>query len=76
MMASPKDKAARNQAALHRATLYVSQRGLCALCSHPVQRLGRESHVDHILPLAAGGGSRFKNLQLLCRRCNQRKGAS
>ena len=63
MMTSPKDKAARKQAALHRDTLYVRQGGLCAACGGPVQRRGRQSHVDH-------------NLQLLCRPCNQRKGAS
>ena len=75
MMASPKDKAARNQAALHRDGLYVKQRGLCAVCGGPVQRKGRQSHVDHVVPLAAGGSVRFGNLQLLCRLCNQRKGA-
>ena len=75
-MPSPKDKAARNQAALHRDTLYVRQGGLCAACGGPVQRWGLQSHVDHIVPLAAGGSSRFKNLQLLCRPCNQHKGAS
>ena len=75
-MASPKDKAARNQAALHRDTLFVRQGGLCTWCGGPVQRRGLQSHVDHIVPLAAGGSRRFKNLQLLCRPCNQRKGAS
>ena len=76
MKKSPKDKAARNQAALHRGTLYVRQRGLCAACDGPVQRNGRQSHVDHIVPLAKGGRSRFSNLQLLCRLCNQHKGAA
>ena len=76
LMASPKDKAARKQASLHRDTLYVRQGGLCAACGDPVQRRGRQSHVDHVVPLAAGGSGRFRNLQLLCRLCNQRKGAS
>ena len=76
MTASPRDKAARAQAALHRNTLYVRQGGLCTACGGPVQRSGLGSHVDHIVPLAAGGTSRFRNLQLLCRLCNQRKGAS
>ena len=76
MKTSPKDKAARRQAALHRDTLWVRQGGLCAACGGPVQRRGLGSHVDHIVPLAAGGTSRFRNLQLLCRLCNQRKGAS
>ena len=76
MKASPKDKAARHQAALHRGTLYVRQGGLCKACGGPVQRKGLQSHVDHIVPLASGGSGRFRNLQLLCRLCNQRKGAS
>ena len=76
MKDNPKDKAARKQAALHRDTLYVRQGGLCALCGGPVQRRGRQSHVDHVLPLARGGSAGFRNLQLLCRRCNQHKGAS
>ena len=76
MTASPKDKAARYQAAQYRDTLYVRQGGLCAACGGPVQRQGHQSHVDHIVPLASGGSGRFRNLQLLCRLCNQRKGAS
>ena len=42
MKTSPKDKAARWQAALHRDTLYVRQGGLCAACGGAVQRRGRE----------------------------------
>ena len=76
MTASPRDKAARHQAALHRDTLYVRQGGRCAVCGGVVLRQGRQAHVDHIVPLAAGGSGRFRNLQLLCRTCNQRKGAS
>ena len=59
MTTSPKNKAARRQAALHRDTLFVRQGGLCAACGGPVQRRGLGSHVDHIVPLAAGGTSRL-----------------
>ena len=74
-MTSPKNKAARHQASKHRDGLYVKQRGLCPACGGPVQRKGRQSHVDHVVPLAAGGSVRFGNLQLLCSLCNLRKGA-
>tara|TARA_R110002020_G_scaffold212480_2_gene419082 strand:+ start:878 stop:1336 length:459 start_codon:yes stop_codon:yes gene_type:complete len=29
---------------------------------------------DHITPLSMGGGSHVRNLQMICRRCNTRKG--
>lgn len=30
--------------------------------------------IDHVEPVAGGGGSSFDNLRLCCRTCNQRKG--
>ena len=32
-------------------------------------------HLDHKVPLAAGGANEFGNLQLLCPRCNLAKSA-
>lgn len=32
--------------------------------------------IDHVMPLALGGTSALKNLQMLCKTCNTRKGAT
>lgn len=32
-------------------------------------------HIDHIVALARGGANEVANLQLLCPRCNLKKGA-
>jgi 5-methylcytosine-specific restriction endonuclease McrA len=29
-----------------------------------------QAHIDHIVPLASGGGNALDNLRLLCRRCH------
>lgn len=36
----------------------------------------RDTHVDHVIPLAKGGNETDQNKQTLCATCNQRKGAS
>jgi len=48
------------------------QKGKCAYC-----RIGlkEKRDIDHIVPLSKGGTNERKNLQLLCRPCNQRKHA-
>lgn len=48
------------------------QRGRCACCALP---LGRDYHLDHIIPLALGGPNTDENVQLLRRSCNHRKAA-
>jgi 5-methylcytosine-specific restriction endonuclease McrA len=53
--------------------LYERQRGLCVVCGRDF-RVTRY-HVDHVVPLAKGGLNVASNLQLLCPRCNLKKGA-
>ena len=45
------------------------QRGRCAVCREKAENY----HVDHILPLARGGSNDRRNLQILCKSCNERK---
>ncbi len=53
------------------ADIFRLQRGLCAYCKI---KLTKKRHVDHIIPLIAGGRNDRKNLQLLCSPCNLSKG--
>lgn len=48
------------------------QQGKCAICKIGIKS---EVHLDHIMPLALGGTNTDQNTQLLCPRCNLRKGA-
>lgn len=55
------------------AAIMKAQSGRCAYCKRKLE--GIERHVDHIIPLAKGGSNHRRNLQILCRPCNQRKWA-
>lgn len=44
--------------------------GKCVVCGTK-----HNLEFDHIIPIARGGATTAKNLQLLCQSCNQRKGA-
>lgn len=50
--------------------IYAAQKGKCAYCR---TGLGSRYHVDHIVPVSAGGSNAPSNLQCTCVRCNQRK---
>lgn len=53
--------------------LFVWQRdgGACRNCGSTTNL-----HFDHVIPLSWGGASTADNVQLLCRDCNLKKGAS
>lgn len=50
--------------------VWARDRHRCRNCGAPPPL-----QIDHILPVSRGGSNDLSNLQLLCRRCNQRKGA-
>lgn len=52
--------------------LMVLQKGLCACCRDDLN--AATPHLDHIIPLAAGGTNQDENIQLLCKPCNLSKG--
>ena len=55
------------------AEIFAAQGGLCAYCRVNLSKA--KKHVDHIIPLAAGGSNGRANLQYLCAPCNQSKSA-
>lgn len=54
------------------AKLFALQRGKCACCG---LSLGKNYHVDHVMPLARGGTNTDDNVQLLRQSCNAQKHA-
>jgi 5-methylcytosine-specific restriction endonuclease McrA len=52
--------------------LLSKQRGLCVCCR---KSLGKDFHLDHIIPLSMGGKNTDDNVQLLKSRCNLQKNA-
>lgn len=67
------DKPARRERIPQDTKIAVWQRdqGRCVECGDQ-----SELEFDHIIPLAMGGSNTMRNLQLLCGRCNRRKGAT
>lgn len=54
-----------------RVEVWQRDGGRCVECGNQ-----EKLEFDHIIPVAMGGGSTSRNLQLLCETCNRRKGAS
>ena len=50
--------------------LFKQQKGLCPCCGQP---LGKDYHLDHIMPLSLGGANVDSNIQLLRAKCNLQK---
>ncbi len=46
----------------------------CGVCGRTGLERGVRLEVDHIVPVAAGGGDEEENLRTLCRECNRGKG--
>lgn len=51
---------------------FLAQKKICHWCGVKCQQ---DSHIDHIIPLAKGGGHEARNLCIACPPCNLRKGA-
>lgn len=56
-----------------RNLFYDSYGRKCRYCSDKM--LVSNMVCDHIYPISMGGGSTCKNLQIICKRCNTRKGS-
>ncbi|MCL2116930.1 MAG: HNH endonuclease [Planctomycetaceae bacterium] len=52
--------------------LYKEQKGKCNACGQDFEIWNLE--IDHIIPVAKGGGDYYENYQLLCGSCNRIKG--
>jgi hypothetical protein len=58
-----------------RSILLARDRGKCASCGVDiVQELQEAGHIDHMFSIGRGGCNDVVNLQLLCSKCNLRKG--
>lgn len=70
----PAPRAARRKRLPKRtkAMLLARQEHRCAICRGPISLL--DAHVDHIVPIVAGGEDALHNLQLAHPNCNLRKG--
>jgi 5-methylcytosine-specific restriction endonuclease McrA len=61
-----------NHTAIDVRRQYVVQGGRCFWCDAVV---GNRYHVDHLIPIARGGGNGPENIVISCGTCNHKKGA-
>ena len=74
---SPSEKKWRKEALLKKQRRYERENRYCyycKICEHPVREELLE--IDHIHPQSNEGEWELENLQLLCSRCNRRKGST
>lgn len=56
--------------------VHARDRGNCSHCGERItMELEAPGHIDHIVPVSAGGCNDLANLQLLCKACNLKKSA-
>lgn len=65
---------------INRLQVFTRDLWRCGLCGQEVLRTEVAPHprspsLDHIVPMARGGGHTYDNVQLACFLCNSRKGA-
>ncbi|NIM21237.1 MAG: hypothetical protein GTN64_02265 [Candidatus Latescibacteria bacterium] len=62
--------------AIDREVVFRRSGGRCQICGNFLDKNGRNGwHLDHIVPLSAGGEHSMRNVQALCPVCNLSKGA-
>jgi hypothetical protein len=54
-----------------KAAVFHRDKGTCRQCGY----IGEYIEYDHVVPRSKGGQNTVENIQLLCRKCNLRKGA-
>lgn len=57
--------------------VFFRDRGMCSTCNTDISglvQINNSKHFDHIVPLANGGINDVTNIQLLCDKCNLKKG--
>ena len=52
--------------------MYEDQGGVCAYCEAPLNGV---FEVEHMVPLAKGGGNGWDNIAITCKTCNKKKNA-
>jgi 5-methylcytosine-specific restriction endonuclease McrA len=56
-----------------RERLFAAQRGLCAICAHPLDPVIHRATTDHVIPLALGGKDGLGNFVATHNKCNNWK---